>query len=660
MTDCTEWFRELTHGQEVVLDEDLAGLRRMSERERIERYNDLKSDEEEFRWEFSRDCPDFLTDDETDRVRGRFKLARLILAASFYADGEVPQALADEFIEAELQAVVDFDRYKQFDALSESQIEEKIRRMDGEVYELVTEYTSTQIANMDRMLENSEVQRDVMERLLARYDDRREKIRQGFFVYVESHGLEHMVEAIEDAVKAVADAAEERDRVRATVREELDELGETLDGQFRRKQRELQSEARSIEGRLTSENPEELRPDLAALRERTGGFAERQAEALEKLNEQIDRTAELEERMEAKMQELERTRERTANAEGARATEEVTALVESELTELQSERDDLRGEIERLRRERERIESARERLDEQQADIESRVEEVETSLSAEDGELPGEDVVTASVARLLELDYLGRFDISMEEVGEIHTPDGAFEVREGYWEGRSERRSERPRLGKLLDDGDPTTYPTNQRARYEITRSRYLGLSRDRRMVVEAAVHAHLEAYATNGFDTRPADLDDLLELVDEAVAEAESGEYTYLLAIASPTGWTDRVERQIGSEDSARARYSQHVSVCLVDLQSGDLVYDDTDPVVAENAHLFEPPVDTERVEDCAEHVRDTYADEPGRQSVSLDELAADGFDSHVVKRAFDRLESAGVGEQLYVDGVGLALHLT
>jgi predicted nucleic acid-binding Zn-ribbon protein len=430
-----------------------------------------------------------------------------------------------------------------------------------------------------------------MERLMERYDGRREKIRQGFFVYVETHGLEHMVEAIEEAVRAVAHAADEREQIREELREEFADLSDTLEGQFKNQRRELEAQVREVEGRLASQtvSSEAVNAELEALREETGEFSTAQTEALEELNEQIERTADMERRLDEKIEELEHAREQAVNADRDRATEEVTELVQGELAALQDERDDLRGEIERLRREREQIERARDRLDEQQQDLEARAEELEESF--DESGVPGEDVMTAAVARLLELDYLGRFDITMHETESIHTPDGPFEVPDGYWDGRSDRWSDRPRLSDLLgEEDDPYQYPTNQSARYEMTDSRYFGLGRERRMVVEAVVLSHLEAYATNGFDARPADLDDLLELVNETVYEAEDGEYTHLLAIASPTGWTDRVEEQIRTDGVARTRYSQYVSLCLVDLQNGSLNYDDSDPIARENQPVPAP----------------------------------------------------------------------
>ena len=658
--DCATRFEELRHERDLVLDEDLAALQRLPERTRIERYNEIKGDEESFVREFSRECPAFLTDDETDRARGQFRLARLLLAASFYADDgdSVPRAMASDFVEAELQAVVDFDRYKQFDALTESQIEGKIRRMDGEVYDLVTEYTSTQIANMDELVENPDVQQDLIERLVSRYEERREKIRHGFFVYVETHGLEHMVEAIEEAVTAVTDAADERERVREELRSELDAVAETVDDRLDRQYREIESELRELESRLASReaDSETARSDADRLATDSGETATEVAAASEELSAHIDRTTELGQRIEVEIDDLEAVKETAREEAMDELQDEAVALVEDELDALRDQREEIRTEVDRLERERERVEAARDSLEQRQESLEERVADVEQSF--EEGGIEGGDVVTATMARMLELDYLGRFDISMAEAETIHTRDGEFDVPDGYWEGRSERRSERASVVALLDGGDPEEYPTNALSRYEITSGRYLGLSSTTETMVEARVLADLEAFATNGFDASPATLDDLLGVVNEAVYAAEEGEHGYLLAVASPTGWSERVREQVAADDLARSRYSERVSLCLVDLQDGSLVYDDSDPVVRENADLFAPPVDDERVEACIDLVRREYVEDVAHESVLLTDVVDDhGFDAPVVKRAFNRLEDGGAGDQLYLDELGLSL---
>lgn len=643
-----------------ILNEDLASLQRMPERRRIELYNEVENDQQEFSWEFKREYGDELASAEIDRIEGRFTLAQLLLAASFYRGGEVPRPLDEKFIPAELQAVVDYDRYKVFDALDEEQIGEKIRRMEGEVYELATEYTSTQLANMDELLDNPEVQQDVMERLADRYDDRREKVRHGFFVYVETHGIEEMVEAIEDAVEAVNDSRDERETIRETLREELAELEQSLDDRVREQREHIEHEVRSVERELASQSvsADELDDRLDQLAEATGGLSDAQAEALEELTDRIDRTGELENRLEQRITELEEVREKAAESDREAAREQATELIEEELSALQEQRDELRGEIGRLRREREGMEAAADSLEERREDLEQRVESIEESVEttgAGEG-VEAENLVTSTIARLLELDYLGRFDTTMHGTERLYTPDGEFEVPDGYWDGRGERRSAETQLAELLADRDDTprtdAYPANRRARYWLTDTRHMGLTRETRLVVEAIVYSHLEAYTENDFDTRPVDLDDLLNLINNTLREAEAAEQPHLVAIASPTGFTDRAL----SELADTSQFSRYLSLVLVDLGSGELYYDETDDLAAHNERLFEVPIDAEHIEDCTAHIRELASD-PATTSVLVSDFT-DRFDSHIVKRSFDVLEAAGIGTQLYVDEYGLGFH--
>jgi hypothetical protein len=660
MTNCQDRLNELTYTADRILDEDLAALKRVPDRSRIERYNDIKADEEALTWDFGKECPDFLTDEETTRLRGELRLARLLLAASFYAKDELPAPMAGDFVEAELQAVVDFDRYKQFDALNEQQIERRIRRMEGEVYELVREYTSTQIANVDELIDSSEVQQDVIERLVERYDDRRERIRQGFFVYVETHGLEHMVESIEAAVEAVADAKTERERVRATLQAELRELEESLETGFRSQQRTFESELRRIERNLASETV-----DIDEIRTHLESVGSLDDDGLGELRDAIERTRRLESTLDEQIEELETARETAAETARDTVKEEAREVVQAELERLEEQRSELRAEVQRLQQEREQLESTHERLEAERDDLESKVEDLQLSADSPRDEIgiDGSDVVTAATARLFEMDYVGRFDTSMHEAETIELPDGTFDVPDGYWEGRSRRRSAAPRMIQLLEEAGMSraridTYPTNPATRYEITESRYLGLSEATEMLIEATVCSDLEAHADSGFDATPADIDDLLELVNDAVREAELKEAPYLLGIASPTGWTDQVERRISDDDIARTTYSRQVSICLVDLRDGRVIYDQSDPLVSDNVEFFERAIGAERAEECASVVRATYVDSPARETVGLGEVCDEhGFERHIVKRAFERLESAGEAEQFYVDEDGLAI---
>jgi len=715
MSEFQQRFEELTHESTVVLDEDLAALQKLPDRDRIERYNSIKADEEEFVWEFSKEY-DRLTDSEREDVRGDFRLARLLLAASFYDEGSVPRAMAEDFVDTELQAVLEFERYKRFDVLSEDEIEEKIRRMEGEVYELVTEYTSTQIANMDELMDDPDVQSDVMRKLLDRYQERREKIRQGFFVYVETHGLEHMVESIEAAVQAVSESANEREMIREEIQAEFESLSAEIESDIRSQQRTFEAELQRLERTVTSETVDrsEIRSEIDRLEEQREDISAEQVAMLEEFTRRIDRTSELEERLERKIEQLEQVKEDTKEQARASAREETTAVVEEELEALREQREQLRGEINSLERERQGIRVARDRLEKRQGDLEaeidelagerkgieeardelsetqqeldsevddlaneregieqasdeledrqrdleSDVEDVRESLGAGETGLP-ENAVGTSLARLLEMDYIGRFDTSVYDATEVETPNGPFEVPTGYWDDRSEHLNERGRLDRLLPaDGAPEEYPLNRRARYFVTSSKLLGLSRSREMVIEAATLSHLEAFVTNGFDASPADLDDLLSVVNTAVYEAQQNDYHYLLGVASPTGWTDRVIQQVNAGEIARTHYDRHLSLVLVDLSTGELIYDESDKTADRNRELYELPVDVERVDACVNVLRSHYVDEAGIDSVLLEEIVEnEDFHVRVVREAFDRLEASGQGEQLQLEDFGLAL---
>jgi hypothetical protein len=656
MSDCKDRYRDLTHTKDRTLNQDLAALQRLSERARIERYNDLKGDEAAFTTEFAAECPDFFTDAEADRIRSEFRLARLLVAASFYADGDLPTAMEGDFVEAELQAVVDFDRYKQFDALSAEQIATRVRRMDGEVYELVTDYTATQLGDLDDLLEDPDVQRDVMERLIERYEERREKIRRGVFAYVENQGLVHTVEAIEAAITAVESARAERERVQSELAAGLDSLSERVDDELGDEVDALEADLLAVEADVMGEtaDDESARTALSTVTSRIEGYAERRGEAMDQLAAQIEETEGLQTDLASQASTLEAVREETKSAAREAVKTEVTALLDDELAALNEQHERLDAEVRRLEREREQLDAANERLDEKRTDLAA-------AVGGDPADVDADDVVTTSMARLFEMDYLGRFDISMHDAAAIHTPDERREIPDGYWDDRCERRSDRISLLDALPDGeDPDRYPLNRCTRYELTDRRYLGLSRDPQLIVEARVTNNLDAHVRNGFDAAPADVDRLLDVVNPVVYEAEREGYHYLLAVASPTGWSERAKRQVASdEESGGGRFSRRLSLCLVDLQTGDLFYDENDAVAADNDSLFEPPVTAERVSACADHVRASAVDDVLTDSIRLDEVVEAGFDPHVVKRAFNDLEADGVGEQLYLDEFGLTLEV-
>jgi predicted nucleic acid-binding Zn-ribbon protein len=652
--NCKEWYENLTSTAEAILNDDLTGLaRNMSEQMRIERYNEIKADENELRFDFNQECPNFRTNSELDRDRSRLRLARLWIVASFYKEGDVPTALANEFSDAAIEAAVDFDRYKQFDVLSEEQISKRIRRMEGEVYELVTEYTDSQLSNLDEVTDNPKVQQDVIRQLNEEYDERLAKVRQGFYTYVEEHrGLGGMISAVEDAIESVSEAQATREATTAELQEQIEELSTEIEQGFRQQRSTVERQIRSVEQQVAHSNPEleEIKTQLESID--VDGARREYRETIDELENAIADTQNLESRLERQIEELKEAKRESEDAEDAIA-ENVTNIVDEELQDLERQRDQIRSEIQRLRQERESIESASDQLVERQEDITERVQEIEQSVETDSGGIDGESVVTPVVARLMELDYIGRFETNVRNIQTIYMGNRTRDIPDGYWEDRSVRRNQRPKLADLVDEKSANQFPVNRSAQYEITSSQYLGLTHEAEMILEAAVVSDLEAHATNGFDATPADLEDLLSYVNRTVYEAEREDVMYLLGLASPTGWTDAVEQKIANDGVSRTRFSRHVSVVLVDLQDGSIVYDESDSVADRNSSLFTLPVDEEKIQACVDDIQDRF-ERPGfgTEGVILDNLVAEeGYDHHIVKRAFDYYTDERGYEQRFVD---------
>ncbi|MDB2245244.1 hypothetical protein PM076_14895 [Halorubrum ezzemoulense] len=658
--NCTDWLEELRTPLQIVLEEDLASLSRMNDRRLIQKYNEIKENEEEFQWEFRQECPDTLRDDEPEILRSRFRLARLLIVASFAQDGaevdhdQIPDGLDDEFAPQAIKAVVDFEQYKQFDNLTEEQINTRIRRMDGEVYELVKNYTNTQLANLDDLLDVPNVQGDVMDQLSNRYDDRLEKIRQGFYTYVEHHGMDHMVSEIEGAIKATAKARSTEAQVQQKLTEQIESLEATVKSGFQQQKRHRHQQLREIETELAASDPdiEELKREIRSVET---GPTEAQQDALKELRSTIDETESLKSDLENEIQSLREAKQEATTADTEALSSEVASIVDGQLGTLEEQRSAVTAEIEQLRQERQRLEASSEDLKSRQTELAERVEEIESSVETDTGGLDGESVVTSTIARLLEMDYLGRFEASVHSVPSVRLAEETRSIPDGYWDGRSERRSERPRLQQFLDDDEHAEqYPVNTSARFTIDSSGFMGVGRSPEMIIEAAVCSDLEAHATNGFDASPATLDTLLEYVNRSVYEAEQTDVEVLLGIASPTGWSESVRRQISQNDISRTKYSRRLSIVLIDLQTGELTYDSSDPVASENARLFELPIDQEQQSECEDEILSRFnRTEFGSEGVLLETLVDEaGFTPHIVKRTFNTLANREAYEQKYLDG--------
>ncbi|ELZ39667.1 hypothetical protein C463_16866 [Halorubrum californiense DSM 19288] len=660
-----------------VLDGDLVDLERMSPTRRERLYEEIRESEERFESELLREYRRKLDDVTTSEVRSQLVTARLFLHVASHRDDRGDVIDPNAFEEDERRAVVEFDRYRAFDVSSTEDLQRRIREKDDDVYEFVVEEVTSQTDDRSSVLEgrDNRIRTAVMDYLNDRYQERIDRSEEAVSLYIQHHGLPNVIEGIENAVEATAEGAERRQEVEEAVRTQLDDLSERIHASLRDQERAIRGDIAGIQGEVAAMegdkgaavDTERLESKLDEVATEVEAVREERRADVAALDEAIDGLADKRETLDDALEELtEAGREATRRAADEAAegvADDAEEIVSQELQRLRDRREELDGELSRLSRERERLEAAGDRLETEHEVLSERVDRVSASLPAEsDADAGGDGVVPARIARLYEVDFVSRFDESVREAHSITLPSGeAFEPPSEFARRAHEAGDERERMASLLDeqgasdDVDVDHYPLRRRSRYTVVTSSRFGLVRDAELVIEATVHSNLEAYAINGFDARPAGLDDLLDVINRVTERANTRGVPHLIAAASTTGWTDRVRRLVTESEFSRTRLGTDVSLCLVDVRTGELFYDRSDDVVHANRELFERAVHVERVDACERHIREEYVEDPMTDTVRLSAVASElDAPEHVVASAFDRIEDAGDGSRGYHDEHG------
>ncbi len=613
---------------EVVLREDLESLSRtFSVEERVELWNELRSSFKKYLLE----CAPSLPRDIDRIIRGKFKFAQLLLAATFKFNNEGYEEITRMFRDEEYEILRDFEEYKIFDNLDVDDIVEFIRRREGKVYELVKKYYEKQYNMLDRSW--ASLIGDLAYMFNTRYRDRRRKIEQAVIEYVKRYGLLTTVSEIEDAIKKIMEAGELRKRIEEEVKAKLEhELGIPV---LEEKLKYLEDERNRLL-RMLEELEEKYRSELASR-------AEIQAE-LEKLRREKDTIMKdylaLADKLRSVKEELERaTRElRAKEEELERLSKEYTAnkgVVEA----LQAEVETLRKTVNELSSQAEQYRRLLEAVTTEKEKVESRLQEVEAALR---GESEGH-LVTSEEAMGFEELLVHRILLKAGNGLEIYDPVRGRHRRISAWD-------------EVLHYELVAPGPENK----GLPRGKGVVLAKKRGLffkkkdvVIEAVTLVHPEAYREKGWDTRPVNLAELLDLVGSRVDEAEKGNYYHILVVSSPTGFTKKALDYIGGSEFHKNFVAKHVTVYLVDPVTGTITRNPADRAAAENEELARLELPEERVEKVIRYVlsREAYGKamqvSPASPFLRIDQIAsATGEEPEIIRRALSRLEQQGYGK--------------
>ena len=193
MFDDVDWDRlaELLRPAKIVFGKDLLELK-MTGKERREKLSSdlaeaLGALEDEFAGRLERDI--------VERHKSEIALAQLMLATTARVLGEDGE-VTGLFTEVELRLYEDFERFSRFDMLS---VDEAVREAakKGTLYDLVKRFYRQQYDDMDALLDNREIRRDLKLAFKERYGERQHKVEAVLKGFIETYGPLDLLAAIE-------------------------------------------------------------------------------------------------------------------------------------------------------------------------------------------------------------------------------------------------------------------------------------------------------------------------------------------------------------------------------------------------------------------------------------------------------------------------------
>lgn len=608
---------------EIVMREDLEGLARtFSTDERLEFWNEIRE-----AWRrYIRQCAPKLPPAVDKLVRGKFRFAQLLLAASFRLRGEDYPHITGMFREEEYRLLEHFESLKELDHYSVEDIVEFIRTRRGRVYEIVMNYYKEQLHLFDEKW--GPLMGDLAKVFSERYKERRRKIEDAVVEYTRRHGLLTTISEIEDAVKKVVEAGDLRRRIEEEVRAKvLNELGlpalEEKLGMLEEERRRLLERVRELEERILEEKEEKSRiaAELERLKAEKGSLAQGQSMLEQRLREAEERLREAMEELARKEEELRRLAEEKSSNRAA--VETLTAEAET-----------LRRLVEEYKARAEEYREALERLRTERDMVESRLQELESALR---GETEGH-LVTEEDARAMENAMVSRIRKKLGDGAVIYDPI-AGKAREVKWS--------RVEYVSIAEEGDGLP-----RGRGIVLEKKKGLLRRKREIVVEAINLVHRDAFKEKGWDSRPVSLSEVLDLLEARIDQAEKGGYYHLLVVSSPTGFTRKAIEYLDSDSFHRNFTAKHVTLYLVDPVTGSVYYNRGDEAAEANREIAEPLLPEERVRRVIDYLESdearnlAYANSPVAPFIRLDQIARKtGEPAEVVRRAIALLEAQGKG---------------
>ena len=627
-------------------DMDLEKLRRIDEHIRRQWWDEVRRVEAEY---FKKYVPEGET---SEYLEANISMSKLKLVVSFLDNGE--QCPKHSFKGDEIAFMRGFEELAVIGRLSVDELVDYFKRVRGKERGLVKiafDAVNRGYKVMDEIVRRSDIPGDLANAFKRVYGERVKKIEETAKRYIEKYGI---IQLEEDISSILDESEKERKEIIESLNQSLSDLEARLKEREKviKEKERLEEKLRSLEREIALKEAEKeaLSSKLSEFEAAKRDAWERYEELKRAWSKSIEEIEERRRALDARERELKRAAERLR----AELKDTVRQAFEAELRNINTLREELARKEEKLKSERASLEYER-------REVEERLEELKAIL--EGGEV--KRFVTSDVAKILEMNYIGRFDIKMNEL-----PKTIYDPIE-----RKERKINRWSYRYKFDDADKILnlntlkidyeeimgkLPLNLRSRYVVAEKKYKVFGREEtKLIIEASVLGHLLDYGENGFDTRSVTLSELLSVLTGYIDSAELGNYFHVLGIASVTGFDKKVFEHVNSEEFHKNFVSRYVSLCLVDLETGEIFYNESDERIKAYIDLFKPVFDEEKVRAIREYVVNRLELKDFAVLDRVVEEATEGGEEgkRLAKKVFYDLEKEGMGKVRYDKEFGVVV---
>ncbi|MBW9222747.1 hypothetical protein KKP97_06860 [Methanothermococcus sp. SCGC AD-155-C09] len=234
--------------------------------------------------------------------------------------------------------------------------------------------------------------------------------------------------------------------------------------------------------------------------------------------------------------------------------------------------------------------------------------------------------------------FIGRLDRKLDEIKKkgIVVENKTFKVES---------------IEEISNPEGTTDFPKNKGIKAILHEKKFIPFGKKIKIMLKGMFLANRENYKKMGFDVYPLSLGKIIEVMEDVKNESFD---KVVLLLASPTGFEDEVIRFVNSEDFKMRYLSKKIALALLDVETGNLYYNEVDEYAKAFGPLMSLEFDREKIERLKRYIDDNIF---LKGYITLEEAIREVGDERVAKKVFYEYEDSGKGETKYYKEVGFVL---